>query len=292
MTGIESRRGVAKSPQPAASKSGLSAEDHMTSSTAVVFGLCLMALTAFPASAQPIPLPTPAPQPKIGTVPPPPSSVPSASPSAQAQLAPPSNNSIFPFKFPGFGRPGETMAFDAKQRALIDRVNVYLMAMQTLIGDFVQVGPDGRKVEGKFYLQKPGRVRFEYNPPSPIELVADGSSLVVRDRKLATQDLYPLSQTPLRFLLADRIDLLRDTNVIAISADDMFVSVMIEEKQTLGGTHRVMLMFNAKDTQLKQWTVTDPQGYDTTVALSNLEAGRKLDQTMFVINYERKEIIQ
>ena len=292
MTGIESRRGVAKSPQPAASKRGLSAEDHMTSSTAVVFGLCLMALTAFPASAQPIPLPTPAPQPKIGTVPPPPSSVPSASPSAQAQLAPPSNNSIFPFKFPGFGRPGETMTFDAKQRALIDRVNVYLMAMQTLIGDFVQVGPDGRKVEGKFYLQKPGRVRFEYNPPSPIELVADGSSLVVRDRNLNTQDLYPLSQTPLRFLLADRIDLLRDTNVIAISADDMFVSVMIEEKQTLGGTHRVMMMFNAKDTQLKQWTVTDPQGYDTTVALSNLEAGRKLDQTMFVINYERKEIIQ
>jgi outer membrane lipoprotein-sorting protein len=292
MTAIEQRSGVAKSPQRAASKSGLSAEDHMTSSTAAVLGLCLMALTALPASAQPIPLPTPAPQPKIGSVPPPPSSMPSASPSAQAQLAPPSNNSIFPFKIPGFSRPGETMAFDAKQRALIDRVNMYLMSVQTLIGDFVQVGPDGRKVEGKFYLQKPGRVRFEYNPPSPIELVSDGNSLVVRDRKLNTQDLYPLSQTPLRFLLADRIDLLRDTNVIAISADDMFVSVMIEEKQTLGGTHRVMLMFNAKDTQLKQWTVTDPQGYDTTVALSNLEAGRKLDQTMFVINYERKEIIQ
>ena len=264
----------------------------MTSSTAAVFGLCLMALTALPASAEQVPLPTPAPQPKVGTVPPPPSSVPSASPSAQAQLAPPSNNSIFPFKLPGFSRPGETVAFDAKQRALVDRVNVYLMSLQTLIGDFVQVGPDGRKVEGKFYLQKPGRVRFEYNPPSPIELVSDGNSLVVRDRKLNTQDLYPLSQTPLRFLLADRIDLLRDSNVIAISADDMFVSVLIEEKQTLGGTHRVMLMFNAKDTQLKQWTVTDPQGYDTTVALSNLEAGRKLDQTMFVINYERKEIIQ
>jgi outer membrane lipoprotein-sorting protein len=265
-----------------------------TSSTAVALGLCLMALAAFPASAQPVPLPTPAPQPKIGSVAPPPSSVPSARPGESTQLSQntPSGNSVFPFKFPGFGKPNEMTAFDAKQRALVDRVNMYLMSLQTLIGDFVQVGPDGRKVEGKFYLQKPGRVRFEYNPPSPIELVADGSSLVVRDRKLNTQDLYPLSQTPLRFLLADRIDLLRDTNVIAISADDMFVSVMIEEKQTLGGTHRVMLMFNAKDTQLKQWTITDPQGYDTTVALYNLEAGRKLDQTMFVINYERKEIIQ
>ena len=60
-------------------------------------------------------------------------------------------------------------------------------------------------------------MRFEYNPPSPIELVADGNSVVVRDRKLETQDLYPLSQTPLRFLLADRIDLLKETNVIAVA---------------------------------------------------------------------------
>ena len=74
--------------------------------------------------------------------------------------------------------------------------------------------PDGSKSEGEFTLQKPGKVRFDYNPPSPIELIADGSSVVVRDRKLATQDLYPLSQTPLRFLLADRIDLMHDTNLV------------------------------------------------------------------------------
>ena len=32
-----------------------------------------------------------------------------------------------------------------------------------------------------------------------------------------------------------------------------------------------MLMVGAKDGQLKQWTVTDPQGYDTTVAVYNLD---------------------
>src|SRR4029077_20859736 len=106
---------------------------------------------------------------------------------------------------------------------------------QSLVGDFVQVGPDGGRTEGQFYLQKPGRMRFEYDPPSPIELISDGQSLVVRDRKLATQDLYPLSQTPLRFLLADRIDLLKDTNVVAVMSDDLFVTVIIEEKQVLGG---------------------------------------------------------
>ncbi len=184
-------------------------------------------------------------------------------------------------------RGGQTTGFDGSQRQLVERVNMYLMSVTTLVGDFVQVGPDGRKATGKLYLQKPGRIRFEYDAPSPIELVSDGSSLVVRDRKLATQDLYPLSQTPLRFLLADRIDLLRDTNVISVQNDDLFVSIVIEERHTLGGTHRLMLMFDAKDLTLKQWTITDPQGYDTTVAVYNLDSSKKLDPSMFRINYER-----
>jgi len=253
---------------------------------AIVIGACLFGLGVEVAFAQAIP--TPVPRPKAGVPAPP---APAQAPEARTE-ATQSESNFFPFRLPGFSRPGTATAFDANQRALIDRVNVYLMSVQTLVGDFVQVGPDGRRAEGRIYLQKPGRVKFEYNPPSPIELVSDGSSLVVRDRKLETQDLYPLSQTPLRFLLADRIDLLRETNVVAVSADDMFVSLMLEEKQTLGGTHKVLLMFGAKDMQLKQWTITDPQGFDTTVALHNLDYSKKLDSAMFRINYERKEVIQ
>ncbi len=177
--------------------------------------------------------------------------------------------------------------YDAKQRSIIDRVNAYLTSVQSLIGDFVQVGPDGSRTEGQFYMQKPGRVRFEYDPPSPVELISDGQSLVVRDRKLATQDFYPLSQTPLRFLLADRIDLLRDANLVAVYADDLFVSLVIEERHVIGGTHRLLLMFGAKDFRLRQWTITDPQGYDTTVALYNLDSNRRPDPSLFTINYER-----
>ena len=146
-------------------------------------------------------------------------------------------------------------------------MSAYLSNVQQLVGNFVQVGPDGSRVKGEFYMQKPGRVRFEYDPPSPIEIIADGQSVVVRDRKLATQDLYPLSQTPLRFLLSDRIDLLRDTNVVAVRSDDVYVTVVIEERQALIGTSRLMMMLGAKDYQLRQWTITDPQGYDTTVAV-------------------------
>ena len=109
--------------------------------------------------------------------------------------------------------------------------------------------------------------------------------MVVRDRKLATQDLYPLSQTPLRFLLSDRIDLLKETNVVGVKSDDMFVTVTVEEKHAVIGTSKLMMMFGAKDFQLKQWIVTDPQGYDTTVALSSLDTAKRPDPDMFRIDY-------
>jgi outer membrane lipoprotein-sorting protein len=183
------------------------------------------------------------------------------------------------------GQSNSNVALKPEQRAIVDKVNKYLTSMQTLQGKFVQVGSDGRRTKGDFYLAKPGRVRFEYDDPSPIELVADGTSVVVRDRNLATQDVYPLSQTPLRFLLADKVDLMRDTSVIAVSADDVFDTVVVEERNTLVGTSRLMIMFDAKTMQLKQWTVTDPQGYDTTVAVYDLDASKKPDPGMFRIDF-------
>ena len=176
-------------------------------------------------------------------------------------------------------------SFDSAQKAQAAKVSAYLSSLQNLAGNFVQVGPDGTKTKGDFFIQKPGKVRFEYDPPNPIDIVADGSTVVVRDRKLATQDIYPLSQTPLRYLLSDRIDLMKDTNVVNVTADDMFVSITIEEKQALVGTSRLMLMVGTKDGQLKQWTVTDPQGYDTTVAVYNLDTTKKIDPGMFKIDF-------
>jgi outer membrane lipoprotein-sorting protein len=175
--------------------------------------------------------------------------------------------------------------FDANQKAQAAKVSNYLSSLNTLVGNFVQVGPDGSRSTGDFYIQKPGKVRFEYDAPSPIVMIADGSSLAVRDSKLATQDIYPLSQTPLRYLLSDRIDLMHDTNVVSVTTDDMFISVTIEEKSALIGTSRLMLMVGAKDNQLKQWTVTDPQGYDTTVAVYNLDSSKKPDPALFKIDF-------
>ena len=196
-------------------------------------GLALLGMAALPAAAvaETIPLPTPAPLPKEGR-------------SAQARRgrrSPRTPALVAGFKSlfhldkqpdrPAPAAPAAAAApgaFNSAQRAQIDKVSAYLSSVQQLVGNFVQVGPDGSRVRGEFYIQKPGKVRFEYDPPSPIEIVADGQSVMVRDRKLATQDLYPLSQTPLRFLLSERIDLMRETNVIGVRADEMFVTIIIE----------------------------------------------------------------
>jgi len=185
-------------------------------------------------------------------------------------------------------RPPESVPYDGSQRALVDGASNYLSSLQSLTGEFVQIGPDGSRSVGKFYLQKPGRVRFEYEPPSTIEVIADGYYVIVRDRNLATQDLHPLSQTPLKYLLADQIDLARDTKVTAISQDNTFITVTIEQRQILVGTSRLVLIFSAKNMQLLQWTVTDPQGYDTMVAVYNLDASHKPDPGLFTINYDQR----
>jgi outer membrane lipoprotein-sorting protein len=238
-----------------------------------------MAGAMVPASAQTVPIPKPAPKARDGVQM---TASEPQKPMTTATTAAP--NPIIPD--PRRNVPANIFAsFDANQKAQAAKVSTYLSSLQTLVGNFVQVGPDGTKTKGDFYIQKPGKVRFEYDAPTPIAMISDGSSLAVRDRKLATQDIYPLSQTPLRYLLSDRIDLLKDTNVINVTADDQFISVTIEEKSPIIGTSRMMLMLGAKDNQLKQWTVTDPQGFDTTVAVYNLDASKKLDPGLFKIDF-------
>src|SRR5438445_1002381 len=251
------------------------------------YGLTLLIATsvagvATPGFSQHVPVPKPAPKGRDGGEQMSAQDAQKGTPANRATQTPP--NPIIPD--PNRNVPTNIFAtFDASQKAQAARVSTYLSSLQTLVGNFVQVASDGSKTKGDFYIQKPGKLRFEYDAPSPIAIIADGSSLAVRDTKLATQDIYPLSQTPLRFLLSDRIDLLKDTNVVSVTVDDVYISVTIEEKQALIGTSRLMLMLGAKDGQLKQWTVTDPQGYDTTVAVYNLDSSKKVDPGLFKIDF-------
>ncbi len=186
--------------------------------------------------------------------------------------------------------PKPPAAADAKapgRDELIARVNAYFNGLSSFSADFSQVSADGRKFEGRLYVQRPGRLRFEYKPPSEIEIIADGKSVVVRNRRLATQDLYPIGQTPLKFLLAEKIDMTRDLKLIRIAKTADMISIVVEDKTTLGGTSRISISIDDAKNVLRNWVVTDPQGFDTRVTVSGLDTARKPGPDLFKIDYTR-----
>ncbi len=178
-------------------------------------------------------------------------------------------------------------AFAPDQEQVIAKASSYINSITTMQGEFVQVGPDGQRVEGTFIISRPGRLLFRYNPPVRVEIVADGKAVVIRDKKLKTQDLYPLGQTPLRFLVSERADLAKDSKVLEVYAENDMSAVVVEEKTPLG-TGKIKLLFDTETFELKQWTVTDAQGQETSVALYNIETGASVDPKLFWIDHYRR----
>lgn len=166
----------------------------------------------------------------------------------------------------------------------VARANAYLDGARVLSADFVQIGPDGQRTEGQLYVERPGKMLFRFAPPARLEIVADGRTVAVRDQKLDTQDLYFIAQTPLKFLLADHIDLAKDTRVKRVSIDENAATIEIEDKATFGGTAEIALVFDPTTFALKQWTVVDAQGFQTVVTLFNIDLATKPDPDLFHIN--------
>lgn len=182
---------------------------------------------------------------------------------------------------PGVGvKPG---GLTPQQREALASINRYFNSVRTMSGDFVQFGPDGDKAEGQFYMARPGKIRFIYAKPSYLDIIADGVDVIVRNTRQQTQDLYPLSKTPLRFLLADHIDLTSEANVTTVSLEPDLVSVVLEQS-TVFGDGRLTMVFDRKSNELRQWTVTDAQGYDTAVAVYNVTPNQAVDEKLFKID--------
>jgi outer membrane lipoprotein-sorting protein len=169
---------------------------------------------------------------------------------------------------------------------VVARANEYFNAITMMSGRFTQVGANGSRVGGTLYVHRPGRVRFAYDEPATIDVISDGRSVVVRDRRLATQDLYPVSQTPLKFLIGDRVELGRTIPVIGVERTGSETDVILQDSTTFGGTSRITLTFDAQVRELKQWRILDPQGFETTVTLSGLNRSARVDPSLFVINQQ------
>jgi outer membrane lipoprotein-sorting protein len=185
--------------------------------------------------------------------------------------------------------PPRLIEFSDADRADLDRVSAYLNSIRTLQGDFVQIDPDGQIDQGRFYLEKPGRIRFEYTPPNPVLIVSDGRTVAVANRKLKTIDRYPLSATPLDLILADDIELNHNSAVLAVEHAPGELTVEARTSTTRSKPNLTMV-FSDPILELRQWTIIDDQGLPTTVALRDLEQGIVLDSQMFVLRDLQKPV--
>jgi outer membrane lipoprotein-sorting protein len=163
----------------------------------------------------------------------------------------------------------------------LQMANDYFNHINTMIADFVQIGGDGRRAEGKIFVQKPGKLRFEYAEPATLDIVADGTTVAIIDRKAGSMQQYFIWQTPLKFLLKPNIDLAKDTTVTKVESEPDTLTIYLEDKQVFGGPTKIKLMFDPKPFRLRQWLVTDPQGYETLVSLFNQDFKTKPDPSYF-----------
>ncbi|ODN70395.1 LolA family protein [Methylobrevis pamukkalensis] len=168
--------------------------------------------------------------------------------------------------------------------ATVQTVNAYFNSIRTLEGKFIQTGPDGSQAEGLFVIDRPGRIRFRYQPPAQMDIISDGKTVAIVDKKARNQTLVFLNDTPLRFLLAQNIDLTKEAVVQSVSLADDLLTVVLEDPGTFAAG-RLTLIFDGRTVELRQWTVTDAQGLDTTVAVYDLKPGIEVKPEWFKINF-------
>ncbi|WP_170317590.1 LolA family protein [Paroceanicella profunda] len=171
----------------------------------------------------------------------------------------------------------------AQSGADVQRISNYLNGLTTMEGSFIQTNPDGSISEGKFYIRKPGLMRFEYAPPNPAVVVSDGTWVAVVDRASnAGAQRYPLGETPLDLILRDRVDLAREGAVQSVEREggQLRVRALDPDAPRKGD---ITMVFSDNPLELRQWIVRDENGGITTVVLSEMRRGVQLERSLFSI---------
>jgi len=176
----------------------------------------------------------------------------------------------------------------SQQKQTVIQINTYLNKLTDLKGRFLQVNPDDSQQKGKFYLKRPGRIRFDYSPPSLQRIMSDGKFLIIEDRDINTVDKFPLKNTPFRILLAAQVNIVRDAFIKNVIETDELTSIILIDRNG-SAIGQIELVFT-KDPifELKEWKVIDTQGQTTRVILSHLNFSDKIDKKLFIHKSETK----
>jgi outer membrane lipoprotein-sorting protein len=178
------------------------------------------------------------------------------------------------------GRAPEN-TLDSKQTEAVKKVSTYFNDLVNMRGTFVQTDPDKKKLRGRFYVKRPGKFRFDYGAPSKKIMISTGRMLYIKDPDVQNPDSIELDNTPFRVLLKKDVDLLRDARITEVQeADDLLVVTLLDKAPDAPG--KIQLFFLKKaGFELKEWVVTDAQGLETRVELSDINKTDEIDPNMF-----------
>lgn len=176
----------------------------------------------------------------------------------------------------------------AEQVDVMKNINTFFNSYKSLRGDFVQISPKGNTVKGVMMIAKPGRLRFEYAPPTPLLIVSDGKWLTIKNTAKEKGDQVPLAATPLKLIVAPQVDILREAVVTSFDQQDNIATVALaDRKGSMGG--QIVLVFDTAANELQQWIIVDGKGQRTTVQIGNLERDVALNPKLFQVTIKRRE---
>ena len=189
---------------------------------------------------------------------------------------------------PAVAKPGDAQLIKIQapapsdRNAIIDRVAKALTDTRTAQGRFTQVDPQGSPSSGVFYINRPGKVRFEYTSPEPIFIVSDGTTVSIEEPKRKAYDAIPLASTPLHLFLRSNIDLKKDGSVtdVTTSNGSHFVTLVDKTGEAEG---KMILQFRATDFELLGWRQIDGTGAETKVQLADMKKNVSLKPSLFVV---------
>jgi outer membrane lipoprotein-sorting protein len=174
------------------------------------------------------------------------------------------------------------------QQLSLNAVSAYLNQLQTAQGGFTQINGDGTLSTGQIFIKRPGRIRFEYNPPERSLVMSGGGQVAIFDGRSNTgPDRYPLNQTPLKIILERNVNLGQARMVTGHTSDGTSTTITAQDPDN-PQYGNIQMVFTANPIELRQWIVTDDIGSQTTVILNDMKAGGSIPEIKFNIQNEMR----
>lgn len=185
------------------------------------------------------------------------------------------------FLFPAISARAENAA-PASKAETVELLSQHFASVPTMAGEFVQFGPNGEQTGGTFYIERPGKIRFNYEKPAAVEVISNGRTVAVHNSKLKTWDFYPLDKTPLKMLLSDSVKI-DDKNIRDVIVEPDLTTVVMGDDSVFGNA-LITLMFDPASFDLRQWVIKDPKGKETSVMVFNVQKNVAIPAKFFQFN--------